>query len=310
MGFGDSSSAGAEVNFCYVMPDESGARLRIVVPSALQMGWAENPAYFCAATETGRDIIDLLLREKVDLPEHPLEAFMAPKERPSMSPPGEEHTSIGVYVDDFVLALVESDDRTLTRRVSRATLHVIHSIFPPPEVSGHVGGKDPISRKKLEKGDARFDVEKEIMGFILNGVDQTVRLAESKAQAIANEIVRVLRKTHVPLKGFRSLLDRLQHATRIIPAAKGVFPPLNKATKGDPKEVGLGKHSEVRAALLDIRHLVLALAIRPIHVSELVEYEPEMTGTCDASALGAGGVWVGFGFQPMVWRMECSPEIV
>jgi hypothetical protein len=31
-------------NFCYVMPDPPGSRVRIVVPSALQMGWAESPA--------------------------------------------------------------------------------------------------------------------------------------------------------------------------------------------------------------------------------------------------------------------------
>ena len=36
-------------NFCYVMPDPPGARTRIVVPSALQMDWAESSAYFCAA---------------------------------------------------------------------------------------------------------------------------------------------------------------------------------------------------------------------------------------------------------------------
>jgi hypothetical protein len=49
--------------------------------------------------------------------------------------------------------------------------------------------------------------------------------------------------------------------------------------KWDPKEVGLGKHSKVRAARIDIRHLVLVLVIRPTHMSELVEYEPEMAGT-------------------------------
>ena len=37
-------------NFCYVMPDPPGHPVRIVVPSALQMGWTESPAYFCAAT--------------------------------------------------------------------------------------------------------------------------------------------------------------------------------------------------------------------------------------------------------------------
>jgi hypothetical protein len=142
------------------MPDPPGSRIQMVVASALQMGWAESPAYFCAGTETGRDIIDILLQEKVGLPEHPFEAFMKPKDMPKTSPNQEEHTSIGVYVNDFILALVENEDRTLIRRVSRATLHAIHSIFPPPEISGHLGGKDPISMKKLAKGDARFEIEK------------------------------------------------------------------------------------------------------------------------------------------------------
>ena len=75
---------------------------------------------------------------------------------------------MGVYVGDYVLGVVENDDRPLICRVSRATLHTIHSVFTPLEVSGHIGGKHPISKKKLEKGDARFDIEKEILGFLIN----------------------------------------------------------------------------------------------------------------------------------------------
>jgi hypothetical protein len=157
-------------NFCYVIPDPPGARVRIVAPSALQMGWAESPAYFCAAAKTGRDTIDRLLWEGVDPPEHPLENFMTPTDSARTAPPeSAEQTSVGVYVDDCVLGVVENDDRTLIRRLSRATLHAMHSTFPPPEVSGHLGGKDPICRKKLEKGDAQFDVEKEILGFMIDG---------------------------------------------------------------------------------------------------------------------------------------------
>jgi hypothetical protein len=37
-------------NLCYVMPDPPGSRVRIVVPSALQMRWKESPPYFSAAT--------------------------------------------------------------------------------------------------------------------------------------------------------------------------------------------------------------------------------------------------------------------
>jgi hypothetical protein len=32
------------------------------------MGWAESPAYFCAATETGRDIIQGLVANETHLP--------------------------------------------------------------------------------------------------------------------------------------------------------------------------------------------------------------------------------------------------
>jgi hypothetical protein len=43
-------------NFAYVLPGRPGSPLRLMIPSALQMGWNESPAYFCTATETTRDI--------------------------------------------------------------------------------------------------------------------------------------------------------------------------------------------------------------------------------------------------------------
>jgi hypothetical protein len=46
--------------------------------------------------------------------------------------------------------------------------------------------------------------------------------------------------------------------------------PLNKALRGEPKFVGLGAKTEVRAAvLLDLRTLVRDFANRPTHVREL-----------------------------------------
>jgi hypothetical protein len=51
-----------------------------------------------------------------------------------------------------------------------------------------------------------------------------------------------------------------------------MFLPLDKITKGSLKKVGVGKHSDVRAALLDLRNLMLSLASRPTNVSELIKY--------------------------------------
>ena len=51
-------------NFCYVLPSintlTSLDDTEIVVPEALQMGWCKSPPFFCAGTETARDIIATL----------------------------------------------------------------------------------------------------------------------------------------------------------------------------------------------------------------------------------------------------------
>jgi hypothetical protein len=50
-----------EYNFAYVLPqptDTPEDDTFLVIPTSLQMGWIKSLAFFCAATETSRDIID------------------------------------------------------------------------------------------------------------------------------------------------------------------------------------------------------------------------------------------------------------
>ena len=47
---------GKEWKFAYALPQEEGKPTKLVVPTSLQMGWIESPPYFCAASETGRDV--------------------------------------------------------------------------------------------------------------------------------------------------------------------------------------------------------------------------------------------------------------
>jgi hypothetical protein len=97
----------------------------------------------------------------------------------------------------------------------------------------------------------------------------------------------------VLLKRFRLIAGRLQHAARILPAAKAFFTPLNNALKGAPAFVGLPRNGEIRNALLDFASVIRDLASRPTHVNKLVQKSLDYTGYCDASAFGAGGVWFG-----------------
>ena len=58
-------------NFCYVLLQRQGEPTHVVLPPALQMGWQQSPAFFCTATETGRDVIDWLIDSGASVPSHP-----------------------------------------------------------------------------------------------------------------------------------------------------------------------------------------------------------------------------------------------
>ena len=305
-------SASDRWNFAYVLPQPPGEPLRLVIPSALQMGWTESPGYFCAATETTRDVIQVLISNNVDMDAHPFESYMTPARPAKRQRLGAtEWQMTGVFVDDFCLGAVENATGSLLRRISRAALHSIHATFPAPEVSGHTGGKDSISLKKLEKGDARWATSKELLGFLVDGDRRTVQLPQAKADGITKELRRILRKRTVAIKVFQKIVGKLRHAAIILPAAKSLFTPLNNAMKGDPVAVSLGKHSEVRATMLDFISLINDLAKRPTHISEIVPSDPHYIGHCDASGSGAGGVWFS-GTRcmiPTVWRVQFPPDI-
>jgi hypothetical protein len=107
--------------------------------------------------------------------------------------PDDEYV-IKVYVDDYILGVIKDGNRTLVQRVVRAALYGIHSIFPPPRITGHEGGKDPILEKKLAKGDVKFQEGKIILGFLFNRTYRTVQLPPEKADGIITEIQRLLKK--------------------------------------------------------------------------------------------------------------------
>jgi hypothetical protein len=79
------------------------------------------------------------------------------------------------YVDDFVdLAIPESQQQL--DHIANATLHGIHDVFPANTNSD----EDPISLKKLLKGEGAWDTTKEVLGHTFNGVHKTVWLSTDK----------------------------------------------------------------------------------------------------------------------------------
>lgn len=310
-------------NFCYVIPPEEDSepledRL-IVVPNALQMGWRESPPFFCAATETARDVIQRSMDKELHLqPPHHLEQYMtsntplppAPGSIPSATPDAITNNDINimeVYVDDFIGGTNILDEAHLTN-LSRAILHGVHSIFPPPEVSGHTG-EDPVSMKKLKAGDGLWDFEKEILGWIFNGLDWTIRLPEDKVHKIQTLISETASSTEVPLKTYQTMAGKLNHATHGIPNGRGLFAPIYAAMKNDPDMVPLTP--PLKRALTDWHDMLHIVKERPTHVLELSPGEPHYIGYVDACKSGIGGVWFsGTKHLPYhVWRLELPQDI-
>jgi hypothetical protein len=80
-----------------------------------------------------------------------LESYIVPNEvlkQMKPSPCEAIYRFVAVYMDDFILAMVESQDATRLRRMARATLLGIHSMFPPVEVTDHVKGERPYIAKE------------------------------------------------------------------------------------------------------------------------------------------------------------------
>jgi hypothetical protein len=174
---------GAEWNFSYVLPQQPGAgeQVYIVVPTSLQMGWVESPAFFCAASETARDVAQDYCETAIgSLPPHKFTKYVTGNLEYDALPEQEINGNtfrylLEVYVDDFV-SLVIPYSREQLRHVSTGTMTGIHDVFPDDDNDGNVS----ISEKKLKQGDGEYATTKTILGFDFDGVNKTLWLEEAK----------------------------------------------------------------------------------------------------------------------------------
>jgi hypothetical protein len=80
-------------NFCYILPSEDPTQTlddtQIVIPNSLQMRWCESPPFFCAASETARDVITSLIDGTPPLTRLSLSSKLA--SNAATPPPSSEH---------------------------------------------------------------------------------------------------------------------------------------------------------------------------------------------------------------------------
>jgi hypothetical protein len=178
-------TAGEEWNFAYVLPQEDGKPVTLVVPTSLQMGWVESPPYFCTATETSRDVTTEYIETKISLlPSHKLEHYaMDSPDYTDLPETAIESKGFGymveVYVDNFMSLVIPVSWEQLPR-VANAIMHGIHDVFPLDEDDSN----DPILEKKLKKGEGRYDTRKTLLGFDFDGEGKTLWLESAKQEKL------------------------------------------------------------------------------------------------------------------------------
>ncbi len=162
---------GEEYNFAYVLPQPPSEPITLVIPTSLQMGWIESPGFFCAASETSRDVAAQYCQTPVgSLPAHKFTKFMTGSESFADLP---HHTAdeshfrflLEVFVDDFMSLVIAMTQRQLLH-VGTATMMGVHDVFPPNDIVGDY----PISEKKMDKDEAQFDTTKTLLGFDFDGI--------------------------------------------------------------------------------------------------------------------------------------------
>jgi hypothetical protein len=299
---------GEEWNFAYVLPQRSDEPIRLVVPTSLQMGWVESPPYFCAASETARDIaMDYANTGLGSLPTHKFTHYTtgdadASKLLREASTRGQAlRYSIEVYVDNFMSIVIPTSKAQLDH-VANATMLGIHDVFP----ANIVDSNDPISEKKPKKGEGQYSTLKTLLGFDFDGNRKTMWLEEKERAILLTTLKGWIRsgknKQGIPFKDFKSVTAKLRHAFLSLQGGKGLLSPCNRLLQKRPSVVYFHRNPPLFLAIKDMRTLLRKSTTRPTRCKELVVGWPNYIDVCDASSFGAGGIIIGE-------LSECSPTV-
>ena len=287
--------------FGIILPTPPGQEPLVLFFLGLPMGWVSSPPTFCALTETGADVANDKMAANWSPPPHRCdEAADTPTQsaRPPSAPgrlPRIKHRARGplgktdVYVDDFIL--LAQGGRRRMKRLRRVLFHCIDMVFRAPDDQDDEWKKDPISLKKLLKGDGALETVKVILGWLVDTVAGTIELPPNRVERL-KEILAAFprsRKT-CPKKDLHKLVGELRSMILALPGGVGCLSWLQETLKTANKRVYLNQH--FHDAIEDFKWLAEDISSRPTRLAEVVPEAPTLVGTVDASGTGMGGVWL------------------
>jgi hypothetical protein len=236
------------------------------------MGWVESPPYFCAASETARDVAMDYSNTKVgSIPHHKFTHYTQGDEADHIHalPGAPLRHCLEVYVDDFMSLVIPTSKEQLAH-VASAIMTGIHNVFP----ASIVDSNDPISEKKLKKGEGVYSTTKTLLGFDFDGKCKMLWLEEEKRAklliTLKGWIRSASRERDVGFKEFESITAKLRHAFLALQGGKGLLSPCNRLLRKKPSIVYFHHNALLLLAITDMRTLLRDSPTRPTRCRELM----------------------------------------
>jgi hypothetical protein len=164
----------------------------------------------------------------------------------------------------------------------------VHDVFP----ASIIDSDDPISKKKLNKGEGVYSTTKTLLGFDFDGTQKTLWLEEEKRArlliTLKGWIRSASRERGVGFKEFEAVTAKLRHAFLALQGGKGLLSPCNRLLCKKPSVVYLHQNAPLLSAITDMRTLLRDSISRPTRCRELVAGWPDYIGVVDASSFGIG----------------------
>jgi hypothetical protein len=253
---------GVKWNFVYVLPQHPGQLCYFMVLTSLQMRWVESPPFFCAASETTRDVAQDYLKMTIGtLPLHKFIHYVIGNQAYNELPERYDLFNffrylLKVYVDDFISPVIPCSQEQL-RHVSTSTMMGIHDVF----LADDNNSNDPILEKKLKQLNGEYSMTKTILGFDFDGINKTIWLKEAKRAHLLMVLHGWIRSSKagmvgIPFKEFESVVTKIRHAFMAIPAGRGLLTPCKNNLQTKPLLIYLQRNPVLQAAIMGCRTLL------------------------------------------------------
>ena len=306
------------IHLAALFPSRPGEPKLVGIPLTNPMGWVSSPPNFSACTETIADLANVDLADPIAIEEarstpHRLDVVSESNPTPSASsnstdqllslptsssaPPSTSKPFLrplqywDIYVDDFC-GLVQGN-KWKRRTVKRILFNALDKVFRPLDGDDTMFRQEPASLKKLRKGDARWDTEKIILGWLLDTINKTISLPPHRAERL-HEILNSITTDQrwIATKDWHKVIGELRSMSVALPGCTGLFSILQEAFRHEEQgRERLRLTKTLHGFLDDFRLLAQELTSRPTRIAELIpDREPRTEGACDAAGSGMGGV--------------------